>query len=154
MQQAEHHVQSISSKCKKQVHLARVRVAELEQRVQRTEGECDEMQMKLTVAEVQKAGAEEARSLAEARLVKAGSSMEEAKYVKDLEDEVSRLREEAKEVASLKKTCMVLASELKKRGCVLKAEEPEENPAEDTDYITDSSSCSSRQLSPASEDED
>jgi len=160
MGHAEQHAQMVSKRCKKQVHLARVRVAELEARVSRSEADCDAMQMQLTVAQVQKAAADEARILAERRLEDAGGSVEEARRVASLEEEVARLREESTELAAMKRTCMVLASELKRRGCVLKEEnrpsEEESNEssgsgAEDTDY-TDSV-CSSRQLSPASDDE-
>ena len=60
----------------------------------------------------------------------------------------------------MRRTCMVLANELKKRGCVLKEDDqPSEDDSnesagsgsEDTNY-TDSV-CSSRHMSPASDDE-
>ena len=142
------------AQCDKQVQLARVRVAELEERVRRAEADGDEMSARLTMVELEKAEAEKARDKAQARLAK-GSSAEGAR-LEELEAEVGRLTEENSQLGELKRIVVVLANELKKRLGQEGATDPVRieaavegkcldevvNSVEDTDYMADSLSGS------------
>lgn len=132
----------------KKLHLARVRVAELDKRTKQAEQEGDDMSTQLTLAEVQKAEAEKARDVAVEKLSRIAEGACNLDRVRDLEAEVAQLRIENQETESLKKTVMTLANELKRRmkedGSSLQPkplEEGAESP-EDTDYVTDSRSGS------------
>jgi|ERR1712166_926845 len=132
----------------KKLHLARVRVAELEKRTKRAEQEGDDMSTKLTLVEVQKAEVEKARDIVEEKLSRIAEGACDLDRVRDLEAEVAQLRSENQETESLKKTVMTLANELKRRmkedGTSLHLsllEEAADSP-EDTDYVTDSRSGS------------
>lgn len=158
MAEAEQALVTKQAECEKQAHLARVRVAELEQRLRRAEADGDEMSVKLTLAEVQKAEAERGREIAERQLARMSEGAFVSQRVLDLEAELGQLRSGQEEMDSLKKTVMVLAKELKKR---MKAEgntgsmddkvaeptgldwlEAVPSSSEDTDYVTDSRSGS------------
>lgn len=150
MAQAERELEGRRAHCEKQVQLARVRVAELEERVRRAEADGDEMSARLTLVELQKAEAEAERDAAQEQL----SSMERKG---ELEEELVRLREESAEMSALKHTVVVLAKELKRRMAEEGATAEEMNAVreatgkwmteelsspEDTDYVTDSRSGS------------
>lgn len=156
MSHAEAALGNRKAHCEKQVQLARVRVAELEDRLRRAEQEGDEMSTRLTMVELEKGEAQKAKENAEAQLH--GGESEEDERVKELEVEVNRLKEENGEMADLKHTVMVLANELKRRMGQAKEEtavvdlavpggkwlnEVVDSP-EDTDYssVADSRSCS------------
>merc|ERR1719326_2059811 len=158
MSQAEHVMAEQRAKSDKQVHLARVRIAELEQRVKRAEADGDEMSARLTLVEVQKAEADKAREAAEAKLADATEGACDTDRVRELETELGQLRSENEEMEGLKKTVMTLANELKRRmkaeSTTCEKEQRDEVKArkdlkclgqsspEDTDYVTDSRSGS------------
>jgi len=140
--------------CDKKLHLARVRVAELEQRAKRAEAENDNISTQLTLVEVQKAEVEKARDVAEEKLSHAENGSTDR--VSELETEINHLRTDKEEMESMKKTVMILASELKRRmredGTTLIIDNDpvkdlarlraEAESPEDTDYVTDSRSGS------------
>jgi len=158
MSQAQQELAEQRAQCDKQVHLARVRVAELEKRVERAEADGDEMSARLTMVEVQKAEVEKARETAEAKLARLAESTCESERMLALEEEVGQLRSEKEEMEGLKKTVMVLADELKRRmkadgemsqsrekvkaGHGLEWIHESRSSPEDTDYVTDSRSGS------------
>merc|ERR1719326_1044489 len=126
MSQAEHVMAEQRAKSDKQVHLARVRIAELEQRVKRAEADGDEMSARLTLVEVQKAEADKAREAAEAKLADATEGACDTDRVRELETELGQLRSEKEQRDEVK-----ARKDLEWLG---------QSSPEDTDYVTDSRS--------------
>jgi len=115
MAQAEQALAEKKKQCDKQVHLARVRIAELEQRVKRSEAEGDDMSAKLMMAELLKEEAEKARAEAESKLEQQSEGIDDSERVQELEEELATMRRERTETDKLKNMVVVLANELKKR---------------------------------------
>lgn len=130
MAQAQQELAEKKAQCDKQVHLARVRIAELEKRVRRSEAEGDDMSTRLMLAELQKAEAEQGKADAEAKLAGMTEQAEDSERVAELEGQLEEMQREKGEVEKLKKTVMVLANELKKR---MKAEGADVDVDEDVD---------------------
>jgi len=158
MAQAEKQMEQLQKQCDRQTHLARVRVAELEKRVKEAEADGDQMNTRLTVVEVQKAEAEQARAAVETKLRKAFEGNADMMRVCELEEELQTLRAQREDTQSLKNTVMVLAAELKRRmkedgeepllgGQIIPEKDLEwlkvEGTLSDTDYVSDSRSAGS-----------
>jgi len=153
MAQAESVIAQRRAEYERQAHLARVRVVELEKRVKEAEADGDQMNTRLTVVEVQKAEAEQARAAAETKLQRVLTSNYEAQRVCEMEQELDTLRRESEDTQALKNTVMVLAAELKRRmkedegspGTQIASDKEwldSEGTPSDTDYVTDSRSGS------------
>jgi len=151
-QQAEAQLSQQTAAFNKHLHLARVRVAELEKRVRVAEAEGDEMSTKLTTVELEKAQADRAREEVHAKLEQVAKGTYEGERVQELEEELRVLKEEKEDMDGLKRQVLILSKELKKR-MKADAEQKEqeelrksrsEDPEEaDTDYtVTDSRSGS------------
>lgn len=151
-QQAEAQFSQQRAACDKHLHLARVRVAELEKRVRVAEAEGDAMSTKLTTVELEKAQALASKQEVQAKLEQVAKGTYEGERVHELEEELRVMKAEREDMDGLKRQVLILSKELKKR-MKAEAEQKEqeqlrksrsEDPEEtDTDYtVTDSRSGS------------
>merc|ERR1712227_735938 len=102
-QRIEHTVAAVRAECDAKVQLARVRVAELEERVRRAEIEGDSITAKMTLMEVHKAEAERTRDSAVERLEEIVSLIKgnggEETYVIWLEAQLAQEKAEREELS-------------------------------------------------------
>jgi len=117
--QAHSALEHEKAQCHRQVHLARVRIAELEERVQKSDAENDDMLTKLTILELEnQAVKKESASKSIPTEPKASTTEDEVgalEKVRRLEAALEQHQDDQKELAGMKKIVMVLAGELKKR---------------------------------------
>lgn len=102
------------AQCHRQVHLARVRIAELEECVKRSDAENDDMLTKLTVLELENQAVKKDVS-AMKNASKSTTGDEAQEKIKSLEAELEKGSDAIKELEGMKKIVMVLAGELKRR---------------------------------------
>jgi len=103
------------AQCHRQVHLARVRIAELEECVKRSDAENDDMLTKLTVLELENQAVKKDASVMKENASKSTTGDEPQEKIQNLEAELKKGNEAIKELDGMKKIVMVLAGELKRR---------------------------------------
>ena len=112
---AEHKLSAIKAECDRQVHLARVRIAELEESKRRADAEGDEMIAQLTALELAKAEVEARLAACPQADPPAMPAASEKSRVQELEAELAASKQANVELERMKKIVMTLSRELKKR---------------------------------------